>query len=157
MLIAITLCDSARKHVISNLDFNGIIGQSEIPGIAIESVTQSSPNTLDDEKPTKRKLCIPPLQISLLLVLSHSCFAKLLPFFSPPLKAFLGHLPALLPLKSTFSHQPLLPILMLITKGPYVLSTPPLPLQCPLLSSLHARFRNPFFNSTPPNPKDKKV
>ena len=69
----------------------------------------------------------------------------------PPLKTTLAHLHALLPLKLTFSHQPLLPIPILMSKISNFLSTPYPPSQCPLLSSLHAKSRKSFFSSTPPN------
>jgi len=49
----------------------------------------------------------------------------------------MAHLHALLPLKLTFSHQPLLPIPILMTKISKLLSTPHPPSQCPLLSFLH--------------------
>ena len=55
--------------------------------------------------------------------LKSSTIAKL------PLKKTLAHLHALLPLKLTFSHQPLLPVLM--TKISSLLSIPRPPSQCP--------------------------
>ena len=75
----------------------------------------------------------------------------------PPLKTTLVNLYALLPLNLTFSHQPLLPIPILMTRSPNLLSTPQPPSQCPLLSSLHAKSGKPFFNSTPPNLVDLMV
>ena len=66
----------------------------------------------------------------------------------PPLKTTLAHLHALLPLKLTFSHQPLLSIPILMTKISKLLSTPHPPSQCPLLSSLHAKSEGP---SSPQN------
>ena len=80
---------------------------------------------------------------------SHSSF--------PPLKTTLAHLHALLPLKLTFLHQPLLPIPILMTKISKLLSIPHPPSQCPLLSSLHTKSGKPFFSSTPPNLVDLMV
>jgi len=75
----------------------------------------------------------------------------------PPRNTTLAHLCALLLPKPTSLHQPLLPILLLMTKGSYLLSTLHQTLQCPQLDSLHAKLRRSFFNLIPLNPKDQMV
>ena len=61
----------------------------------------------------------------------------------PSLKNNSAHLHALLPLKLTFLHQPLLSIPILMTNMSNLLSTPHPPLQCPLLRSLHEKSESP--------------